>query len=106
MRAATPSALQPGPRRTVRLSRLAVQQFACCGVIVLIFISTWSIYIMRNAVLAERSASQAAHTSAVRLVRLAMELQAELDAQECAHVAPFERYPVRYFFGSSDRAPN
>ena len=42
----------------------------------------WAMACAHRAVVAERAAAAAAHDSSVRLVRLAMELQAELDAQE------------------------
>lgn len=71
------------PRRPpVRLSRQAVRRSACVGVFTLVVLLGWTLHLARKAVLSERAATAAAHASAVRLVRLAMELQSELDAQE------------------------
>ena len=72
----------PARRPPVRLSRLAVRRSACIGGCALIILFGWALLLARRAFLAEADASAAAHASAVRLVRLAMELQAELDAQE------------------------
>ena len=79
--AALPTA--PTPRRPpVRLSRLAVRRSACIGCVALVVIFGWALYLARRAVISERAATAASHASALRLVRLAMELQSELDAQE------------------------
>ena len=90
----TPPPNAPAPRRPpVRLSRLAVRRSACIGGIALVGLFGWAMYLATVARESERASTAAAHASAVRLVRLAMELQAELDAQECAP-KPHIVYPI------------
>jgi hypothetical protein len=68
--------------RNYRLSHKALRRSLICAGTAMSFMLLWALNATYKAVSADRLAAEAAHTSSVRLVRLAMELQAELDAQE------------------------
>ncbi len=71
----------PAPK-PVLLPRTILIRGVCFGTIVFIGLVTSAIYAMRRTFQAERALAAAAHQSSVRFVRLAMELQAELDERE------------------------
>ena len=78
----TLSGAMPKPPRPVLVQRSVLVRGAWVGAIIFIAMLSYAAVAMRRALLAERLAGEAAHASSVQFVRLAMELQAELDEQE------------------------
>ena len=74
----------PAPRRPKPLlvSRKVLVRSATAILAVLGALLVWALVATQRSLAAERTAAAAAHASSVRLVRLSMELQSELDAQE------------------------
>ena len=77
----------PPPRRAptakpVLIPRVMLSRGVFVGAIVFIGLGSFVLYSMLRALRAERALVAASHASSVRFVRLAMELQAELDERE------------------------
>ena len=72
----------PAGRRNFRVSRTAVRRSLIVAGSLISLVLLWALNATYKAISADRVALEAAHASSVRLVRLAMELQAELDMME------------------------